>query len=207
MAALFGKQPFIERIYPRLLAALSAVGFTASFILTLEKIAIIKNPAHHLSCSINPLLSCGPIITSPEASAFGFPNPLIGIFAFSALFATAMAMLAGVTVKKSVTWYWRLYVVGHLFGLGFVIWLIREAVYEIKALCLYCLVAWIVTFALNWYGFLWMSSTGRLKINKKVENFRDWGLKNHLGVLLIAYVTVFAMIVLQFRDYFESILR
>lgn len=201
------KQTLIERIYPRTLAVLSLIGFIASFVLTLEKFAILKNPSHHLSCSINPLLSCGPIITSPEASAFGFPNPLIGVFAFGVLFAVAMTMLAGSVVKKEATWYWALYVIGHLFGLGLVFWLIHEAVYEIKALCIYCIVAWAVTFGLNWYGFLWLSITKRIRIPKKLERFRDWGAKNHVGVLLLSYIFVFFLIVMQFRDYFETLVR
>lgn len=195
----------IEKYYPWILAVLAFIGFFASFTLTLEKIEIIKNPNHQLSCSINPLLSCGPIITSPEASAFKFPNPIIGLFAFSTLFAVAMGMLAGSSVKKEAKLYWRFFIAGHLFGLGFIIWLMSEAFYDLKALCIYCMIAWAVTLGLNWYGFLWMSSTGRLKVNDKVAKFRDWGLQNHWGVLLASYLAVFFVIFFAFRDYFESV--
>ncbi len=195
----------IEKWYPRILVALALVGFIASFVLTIEKYEILKNPNHRLTCSINPLLSCGPIITSPEASAFGFPNPIIGLFAFSVLFAVGMTMLAGVTVKKDVRWYWRLYIFGHLFGLGFVFWLMREAIFELEALCIYCMVAWAVTFGLNWYKFLWMGATGRISLSQKLKAFHTWGLRNHWGVLLMSYVAVFAVIFFAFRSYFESV--
>jgi uncharacterized membrane protein len=195
----------IQKWYPRILLAAAIVGFAASFTLTLEKFAILKNPNHQLTCSINPLLSCGPIITSDEASAFGFPNTLIGIFAFSVLIAVAVNMLAGATVKKEKKWYWKTFVAVHVFGLGFVAWLMREALYELKALCIYCMVAWAVTIVLNWYGFLWLSSTGRLGASSKVAKIRDWGLKNHWGVVLLAYLLVFCLIFVQFRDYFHSV--
>ncbi len=206
-AKTVSKTSWLDRWYPRILLVLAVIGFVASFVLTLEKIAIIKNPQHHLSCSINPLLSCGPIITSPQASAFGFPNPIIGLFAFSVLICVAITMMAGAVVDKTKQWYWRLFVAGHLFGLGFVLWLIHEAVFELKALCIYCMVAWAVTFALNWYGYLWLSSTGRLVVTGVGRQLRDWGLRNHLGVLFLSYLAVFAVILLQFRDYFESFLH
>ncbi len=197
----------LSKMYPIILTVLSVIGLAASVILTIEKIAIIKNPSHHLSCSINPLLSCGPIITSPQASAFGFPNPLIGIFSFSVLISVGIAMIAGSVVSATKHWYWRLYIAGHFFGIGFVAWLIHEAVYELKALCIYCMVAWAVTIALNWYGFLWLTASGRLKLNKKYTKYRDWGLKNHFGVLLLFYLFVFGLILIQFRTYFETLIN
>lgn len=195
----------IQKWYPWILAVASFIGFFASFTLTVEKFEILKNPQHHLSCSISPLLSCGPIITSPEASAFKFPNPIIGLFAFSVLFSVSMAMFAGSVVDKSKQWYWRLYIVGHLFGLGFIAWLMSQAFYELKALCIYCMVAWAVTIVLNWYGFLWMSTTGRLKVSGKVDQFRQWGLRNHWGVVLVVYLFVFTLIFFAFREYFRTV--
>lgn len=195
----------IEKWYPRILVVLAIIGLAASFILTLEKIAIIKDPNHRLTCSVNPLLSCGPIITSPEASAFGFPNPLIGIFSFSILLAVGMTMLAGSVVKKEARWYWRTYIAAHLFGLFFVFWLMSEAFYELKALCIYCMVAWAVTFGLNWYKFLWMGKTGRITLKGRVKDFHAWGLQNHWLALLASYLAVFALIFFAFRAYFESV--
>lgn len=195
----------IQKWYPWILAVLAVIGFAASMILTIEKFEVLKNPSHRLSCSINPLLSCGPIITSDEASAFGFPNTLIGMFSFSTLFVVAMGMFAGSVVDSKQKWYWKLYIVGHLFGLGFIGWLMSEAFYDLKALCIYCMVAWAVTIGLNWYGFLWMTTTGRLKIGPKITKFRDWGLRNHWGFVLICYMFVFVLILGAFSDYFHSV--
>lgn len=195
----------IQKWYPYILLVGAIVGFFASFTLTIEKFELLKNPAHHLSCSISPLLSCGPIITSNQASAFKFPNPIIGLFAFSVLLSVAVSMLAGSVVDKKAGWYWKLFIVGHLFGLGFIIWLMQEAFYDLRALCIYCMVAWAVTIVLNWYGFLWMSSTGRLNVSARVAKFRDWGLRNHWGFVLLCYLVVFGLILMAFRDYFHSV--
>lgn len=195
----------IQKWYPYVLLVGAILGSFASFTLTVEKFELLKNPAHHLSCSLSPLLTCGPIITSDQASAFGFPNTLIGIFAFSVLIATAANMLVGSTVKKEARWYWKLFIVGHLFGLGFMIWLISQALYDLKALCIYCMLAWAVTIVLNWYGFLWLSSTGRLAVSSRVAKFRDWGLRNHWGFVLLCYLVIFGLILMAFRDYFHSV--
>ena len=53
------------------------VGLAAALTLTVEKIEILINPAYVPSCSINPVPSCGSVMVTPQASAFGFPNPLI----------------------------------------------------------------------------------------------------------------------------------
>lgn len=195
----------IQKWYPWILLVASMIGLFASFTITVEKIELLKNPQHHLSCSLSPLLTCGPIITSKQASAFGFPNPLFGLFAFGVLISVAVAMLAGSVVNKEKQWYWRLYIVGHLLGFVFMGWLISQALYNLKALCIYCMVAWAVTIALNWYGFLWMSSTGRLKVSGGAAKFRDWGLRNHWGFVLLCYLFIFALILIQFQDYFHSI--
>ena len=59
------------------------LGLAAALTLTIEKIEILINPDYVPSCSINPVLSCGSVMITPQASAFGFPNPLIGIVSFS----------------------------------------------------------------------------------------------------------------------------
>src|SRR5262245_18779589 len=58
------------------------LGLAASLTLTDEKISMLTNPSYKPSCSINPVLSCGSVMVTPQASAIGFPNPLIGIVAF-----------------------------------------------------------------------------------------------------------------------------
>ena len=79
------------------------VGLAAALTLTVEKIEILINPAYVPSCSINPVLSCGSVMITPQASAFGFPNPLIGIVAFSVVVVTGVLALANVRLPR---WFW-----------------------------------------------------------------------------------------------------
>src|SRR4051812_36578146 len=117
------------------------VGLAAALTLTLEKIEILINPAYVPSCSINPVLSCGSVMITPQAAAFGFPNPLIGVVSFTLVVVTGVLALAKVKLPQ---WYWAGLAIGTLLGVGFVHWLIFQSLYRIGALCPYCMVVWAV---------------------------------------------------------------
>jgi len=117
------------------------LGLAASFTLTVEKIQILVNPDYVPSCSINPVLSCGSVMVTPQAEAFGFPNPLIGIVSFSVVVVTGVLALAKVALPR---WYWAGLATGALLGTVFVHWLIFQSLYRIGALCPYCMVVWAV---------------------------------------------------------------
>ncbi len=119
-----------------------AVGLAAALTLTIEKIEILINPDYVPSCSINPVLSCGSVMITPQASAFGFPNPLIGIVAFTVVLVTGVLAVAKVGLPR---WYWGGLAVGTLLGVGFIHWLIFQSLYRIGALCPYCMVVWAIT--------------------------------------------------------------
>jgi uncharacterized membrane protein len=120
-------------------------GLAAALTLTVEKIEILINPDYVPSCSINPVLSCGSVMVTPQASAFGFPNPLIGIVSFTIVVVTGVLAVAGVRLPR---WYWVGLAAGTLLGVGFVHWLIFQSLYRIGALCPYCMVVWAVTIPL-----------------------------------------------------------
>ncbi len=120
-------------------------GLAAALTLTIEKIEILINPEYVPSCSINPVLSCGSVMITPQASAFGFPNPLIGIVSFTVVLVTGVLALAKVPLPR---WYWAGLATGTLLGTAFVHWLIFQSLYRIGALCPYCMVVWAVTIPL-----------------------------------------------------------
>ncbi|MCW2557012.1 MAG: rane protein [Mycobacterium sp.] len=121
------------------------VGLAAAFTLTIEKIKLLENPAYVPSCSINPVLSCGSVMVTPQAAAFGFPNPLIGIIAFSVVVVGGVLAVAKVPLPR---WYWAGLAVGTTLGVVFIHWLIYQSLYTIGALCPYCMVVWTVTIPL-----------------------------------------------------------
>jgi uncharacterized membrane protein len=85
------------------------------------------------------------VMVTPQASAFGFPNPLIGIVSFTIVVVTGVLAVAGVRLPR---WYWVGLAAGTLLGVGFVHWLIFQSLYRIGALCPYCMVVWAVTIPL-----------------------------------------------------------
>jgi uncharacterized membrane protein len=121
------------------------LGLVAAAMLTVEKIELLIDPDYVPTCSINPVLSCGSVMITPQASAFGFPNSLIGIVAFTVVLVTGVLALARVDLPR---WYWGGLAVGTLLGTAFVHWLIYQSLYDIGALCPYCMVVWAVTIPL-----------------------------------------------------------
>ena len=179
-----------------------ALGLAAAFVLTLEKIELLKDPAHQLSCSLNPVLSCGSIIGSDQASAFGFPNPFIGIAGFSVVITIGMAIFAGAKFKK---WFWQGLQIGSLLGVIFVHWLIHESLYEIGALCLYCMLVWSVTMPIFWYTTLRNINEGDL-IMVKSESLKKFIFDHHLDILVSWYVIVIVLILVRFWYYWSTVI-
>jgi uncharacterized membrane protein len=120
-------------------------GLAAALTLTIEKIEILINPNYVPSCSINPVLSCGSVMVTKQASAFGFPNPLIGIVAFTVVVVSGVLAVAKVRLPR---WYWAGLAIGTLLGVAFIHWLIFQSLYRIGALCPYCMGVWAVTIPL-----------------------------------------------------------
>jgi uncharacterized membrane protein len=121
------------------------IGLLASMTLTVEKIEILRNPSYVPSCNINPIVSCGSVMVTPQASILGFPNPLLGIVGFTVVVVTGVLAVSKVSLPQ---WYWAGLAAGILVGVAFVHWLIFQSLYRIGALCPYCMVVWAVTITL-----------------------------------------------------------
>ncbi|EUA76253.1 vitamin K epoxide reductase family protein [Mycobacterium xenopi 4042] len=121
------------------------IGLVASVTLTVEKIKTLTNPSYVPSCNLNPVVSCGSVMATPQASLLGFPNPLIGIAAFTVVVVTGVLAVTKVPLPQ---WYWIALAAATLAGAGFVHWLIFQSLYRIGALCPYCMVVWAVTIPL-----------------------------------------------------------
>ena len=118
------------------------IGLLAAADLLVEKIEMLKDPSYVPTCSINPVLACGSVVNTPQASVFGPPNPIFGVVAFSVVIVTGVLALAKVALPR---WYWVGLMIGTGLGVVFVHWLIYQSLYEIGALCPYCMVVWSVT--------------------------------------------------------------
>ncbi|MER6731123.1 vitamin K epoxide reductase family protein [Streptomyces puniciscabiei] len=131
-----------------LLVLTGAAGLLASWVITLDEFKLLKNPNFTPGCSLNPVVSCGSVMKSAQASVFGFPNPMLGLVAYGVVICVGMSLLAGAAFPR---WYWLALDAGCLFGIGFVSWLQFESLYRINALCLWCCLAWVATIVMFWY--------------------------------------------------------
>ena len=126
------------------------VGWVASMMLTIERLHLAADPNATLSCDVATFISCKSVMLSHQAKLFGFPNPLIGLAAFMAPFFIGWAIVAGAEFK---TWFWRFFFAGNTLGFVFVLWLSHEAIFDINALCPYCMIAWAAMIPLWWQLF------------------------------------------------------
>ncbi|WP_066587843.1 MULTISPECIES: vitamin K epoxide reductase family protein [Corynebacterium] len=134
-----------SRLYALSLVVFGAVGLFMSGLIMYDKIEIMQNPDFVPACTINDVISCTDVMQSHQAAAFGIPNPFIGLFGFGVVLTIGMALLAG---AKFRAWFWYGFLAGLVFAVLFVHWLAYQAVYEIQALCPYCMVVWAVVLPL-----------------------------------------------------------
>lgn len=142
------EQGFLSRATAWICAVGGVVGLLAAAILIVEKINLLADPDYVPSCSINPILSCGSVMTTPQAEAFGVPNPLIGIAGFAVVTTIGVVLLTGAPLPG---WLWLGLQAGATFGVVFVHWLIYQSLYVIGALCPYCMLVWAVTIPIFLY--------------------------------------------------------
>ena len=121
------------------------IGFVAAFVLAVEKYALLADPAYVPTCSLNPVLSCGSVMASSQAEAFGFPNPLLGVAGFPVVATTGAVLLAG---GRLAEWFWAALQGGVTAAVVLVHWLMFASLYRIGALCPYCMVVWAITIPL-----------------------------------------------------------
>ncbi|WP_031155257.1 vitamin K epoxide reductase family protein [Streptomyces xanthophaeus] len=142
-----GEQRPASRGLAWLLVLTGAAGLLASWVITLDKFLLLEDPDFKPACSLNPVVSCGSVMQSEQAAAFGFPNPMLGLAAYAVVVCVGAGVLAGARYRG---WFWLGLQGGTLFGVGFCTWLMVQSLYEINALCLWCCLAWVVTLLMFW---------------------------------------------------------
>ncbi len=190
----------LDKMLPWLLIVAGIIGLAASFVLMMDKIAILKDPSYQPSCNINPIIACGSVIVTSQANAFGFPNPIIGLIGFSVLITVGVTWLSGVRSQKA--WYWRTFLSATLLATVFIHWLMFQTIYRIEALCPYCMIVWVVTIATFWYSLLWTIRRKYLRVPAFLNKLVAFANQNHLGVLIVWYLAIMGLILNHFWYYF-----
>lgn len=190
-----GVPPRLRTIVAWVLVVGGLIGTIAALVLTVEKMALLEDPFYQPSCSIDTTLSCGSVMQSDQAAAFGFPNPLIGLAAFPVVATVGVALLAGARLPR---WFWLGLQAGTLFGVGFVHWLIAQSLYNIGALCPYCVVVWAVTIPIFWYTTVHNLAAGHLPGCSTL-------VRRHLTPLLFWLLLIVILIVQRFWSYWSGL--
>lgn len=186
-----------EKALPWVLLVSGLVGFAASFVLTIDKMKLLANPHFAPACNLNPIISCGSVMKTGQASVFGFANSLVGIAAFAVLAFLGMSLLAGARYRR---WFWLAIQAGAALGLAFVGWLIFQSLYRIHSLCPYCMGVWAATIATFWYVLVHNLRTGYMSFGVRA---RDFLVRNHAGMLLALYAVVAALVLQHFWYFFN----
>ncbi|MGH3633718.1 MAG: vitamin K epoxide reductase family protein, partial [Mycobacterium sp.] len=137
------------------------------------------------------------VMATPQAAVLGFPNPLIGIAAFTVVVVTGVLAVTKVALPQ---WYWIGLTVGSLVGAGFVHWLIFTSLYRIGALCPYCVVVWAVTIPLLVVvaSIAFRPVIGRDALARGLYHWR-W------SITVLWFTAVILLIVERFWDYWSTL--
>lgn len=142
------------------------VGWWGAMALITERVKLLLDPEYTLNCDINPLISCGNVMESWQASLLGFPNPLLGVAGLVAPIAVGVALLAGARFDR---WFWWAFLAGVTGAFVFVHWLFEQAVYQIGALCPWCMLVWLMVIPMFWILLIWTLKSGVLIDNARLQ--------------------------------------
>lgn len=189
-------QPTTSRALAWLLAFGGAVGLTAALILTIDKMAILQDTTDGtstaLACDFSAWVSCSDVIASSQSDAFGFPNSLIGVVGFTIVLTSGVWLTARESLPR---FFWLGLQAGVVFAIASVTWLQYQSIFQIKALCPYCMVVWTVTIPIFFYVSL-RNAQAVAPGSRIIHAIANW----HALILALWYAAVLAAIWFQFGD-------
>ncbi|MEH3077915.1 MAG: vitamin K epoxide reductase family protein [Quadrisphaera sp.] len=178
-----------------LLTVGGVIGFLAAFTLTVERFKLALDPAYKPSCDVNPFISCGSVMAQPQAALFGFPNPLLGIAAFAVATTLGVLLLSGVALPRWVRAGWQ---VGITLGFVFIAWLITQSLYEIRALCPYCMVVWAVVIPMFWITTADTLDRGVVRVPAGARRAVATFVEYRLVAVVLSYLAVLVVVAQAF---------
>ncbi|MEU2078815.1 vitamin K epoxide reductase family protein [Streptomyces sp. NPDC013489] len=187
-----------SRAFAWMLVITGAAGVLAAWVITIDKFKLLEDPDFVPGCSLNPIVSCGNIMKSEQASVFGFPNPMLGLVTYAMVIAIGLALLAGARYRRL---YWLGLNAGTLFGVGFCTWLMYQSLYEINSLCLWCCLAWVATIVMFWYVTSQNVRSGVIPAPRGLRTFFD----EFTWVLPVLHIGIIGMLILtRWWDFWTS---
>jgi uncharacterized membrane protein len=173
------------------------IGLLSAMTLMIEKVEMLVNPGYVPTCSINPVLSCGSVMVTPQAAVFGPPNPLFGVIGFAVVVVTGVLAVAKVRLPR---WYWVGLLGGTVLATVFVHWLIFQTMYRIGALCPYCMVVWAATIPL--LVVVASIALRPLASNPVAHALYQW----RWPLVVLWFTAILLLILVRFWDYWSTLI-
>lgn len=181
MAKVLKSDKTLDKVLPYTLIAVGVIGIIASFVLTYGKIHVLTDANYEPSCNMNPILSCGSVMKTEQASLWGVPSTIFSLVAFSMLLTFGFLLAGGAQVKR---WVWIGAQVAATTGVIFMHYLFFQSVYRINAICPWCFVVWMITIPTFWYITIYNLKERNIKLPKQLEPVSIFVQKHHGDVLL-----------------------
>ena len=176
----------------------SALGLAAAFTLAVDKVKILQDPTYEPSCNFNPILSCGSVMVTDQAQAFGFPNPYLGLIGFSIMLTIGVLLMSRVRLPR---WVIAGAAAGAIAGAVFVHWLAFQSLYRIGALCPWCMVVWAITIPMAlWFTLRALNQISSVGLKRATLTVWHW----RFTVLALWYLAVLVLILVRFWDYWST---
>lgn len=111
-------------------------------------------------------------------------------------------MLAGAKFKQ---WFWQAVQVGLTLAMVFVTWLQYESLYQIGALCIFCMVVWAMTGLLFWYVTLFNLRENNIKTPAVLKKPLAFAQRHHAGILGLWFLLIIGLVLKRFWFYWSSL--
>lgn len=203
MAPINKSKLILANILPYILIIAGIIGSIASFVLTYDKIHVIQDPNYSPGCNLNPILSCGSVMKTEQASLLGVPNTIFGLIAFSILFTFGVLLASGAKVKK---WVWLGAQLAVTVGVVFMHYLFFQGVYRINAICPWCFAVWMVTIPVFWYVTVYNLKERVIKLPIILAPIRTFILRHHGDMLIVWYLIIFGLLLEHFWYYWSTLI-
>ena len=177
----------------------SLASLVASFVLAIDALALAEDPNADLGCNINAVISCGTVGTSWQASLLGFPNAFLGLVFEPAVITVAVACLAGVRFPRGFMLAAQII---YSIALAFAYWLFEQAMFEIGALCPWCLLVTVAT-TLVFFEMTYVNiRDDNLLLPRRLQNALTAFVQSNLDIMLVvAWLLVLVLsVVLKYGD-------
>ncbi len=160
----------------------SAASLVASFVLAFDALKLAEDPNADLGCNINAVISCGTVAQAWQSSVLGFPNAFLGLMTEPVVITIAVAGLAGVRFPR---WFMLAAQVVYTVGLAFAYWLFHQAMFDIGALCPWCLLVTVAT-TLVFFEMTYVNiRDGNLYLPRRLQRSLSHAIRTNLDLMLL----------------------